>query len=103
MIAIDTETGTTGWTTTVSIGDTQVLSSPVLANVDRNGGSEVIAVSRAETVTVLDEASGGKLAAYERLVSIYTFPTPADIDAEDDEEVLVRYGDGRVVALEYTS
>ncbi|ERH02330.1 MAG: hypothetical protein J07HN6_01898, partial [Halonotius sp. J07HN6] len=39
----------------------------------------------------------------ERAVPIWTFPTPADIDDDDSAEILVRYGDSRVVALDYAS
>lgn len=102
-MAIDAKTGLTEWKTTVSTGDTPVLSSPILANVDGEGNPEVIAVSRDGTVAVLDAASGSELAAYERSVPIWTFPTPADLTDDGSEEVLVRYGDGRVVALDHSS
>jgi outer membrane protein assembly factor BamB len=103
VLAVDAETGATEWTTTVSTDEGSVLASPVLANVDGSGDSEVVVASRTGTVVVLDPASGAELAAYERPVAIYTFPTSGDIDGDDDAEILVRYGDGRVVALNYTS
>ena len=96
VLAVDAATGATAWKTTVGTGDTPVVSSPVLANVDGEGASEVVAVSRGGTVSVLDAASGAELAASERSVPIWTFPTPADLDDDGTEEVLVR-----VVALSY--
>jgi hypothetical protein len=61
----------------------------------------VIAVTNSGTVAVLDAESGSEMAAYEREVPVWTVPTPADLDGDGDTEVLVRYGDGRVVALDY--
>ena len=101
VMATNAETGATEWTTTVSTGDTPVLSSPVLANVDSDARPEVIVVSRTGTVAVLDASTGSELAAYERSVPVWTFPTPVDLDGDGSEEILVRYGDGRVVALSY--
>ena len=41
------------------------------------------------------------LATYERDVPIYTHPVVADLAGEAGTEVLVTYGDGRVVALSF--
>jgi outer membrane protein assembly factor BamB len=40
---------------------------------------------------------------YERNVPIWTFPTVHEINDDETEEILVRYGDGRVVMLGYSS
>jgi hypothetical protein len=57
-------------------------------------------VTNGGTVVVLGPG-GRELAAYERSVPVWTFPTLADLDGDGASEVLVRYGDGRVVALSY--
>jgi len=61
----------------------------------------VVRVLNSGTVAVLDPETGAELALYERTVPVWTFPTVHDIDDDGAAEILVRYGDGRVVALEY--
>jgi hypothetical protein len=79
------------------------VPAPVLGDVNNDGQPEVIAVTEGGTVVVLDAQSGAELAAYTRKVPIWTHPTLAEIDEDDAMEILVRYSDGRVVALDYTS
>ena len=101
ILALNAETGATEWSTSISSSDDTIVPPPVLGDVIGDGQSEVIAVTETGSVVVLDAASGAELARYERSVPIWTFATPADIDDDSRMEVLVRYGDGRVVALEY--
>lgn len=101
ILALNAETGATEWSTSVSTSDDTIVPPPVLGDVTGDGQSEVIAVTETGSVVVLDAASGAELARYERSVSIWTFATPANIDDDSRMEILVRYGDGRVVALEY--
>lgn len=101
IMAINAETGTREWATTVSTADNAVIASPILAEVDDQENPVVVAGSRDGVLVVLDAGSGAELAAYERRVPIRTFPTAADIDGDNSDETLVRYGDGRVVALDY--
>lgn len=61
----------------------------------------VVVDSRDGVLAVIDASSGAVLAVYERRVPIRTFPTAADVDGDGNAEILVRYGDGRVIALEY--
>ena len=61
----------------------------------------MVRVLNSGTVAVLDPNTGAELALYERTVPVWTFPTVHDIDDDGAAEILVRYGDGRVVALEY--
>lgn len=103
VLALDARSGETEWSTTVSSGDDIMVPPPVLGDVDGDEESEVIAVMNSGTVVLLEATSGSELAAYERNVPIWTFATPADIDDDGQTEILVRYGDGRVVALDYTS
>jgi outer membrane protein assembly factor BamB len=101
VYALDAESGDTEWSTTVSTTNGTIIPPPVLGDADGDGGEEVIAVSKEGGVRVLDPGSGDVLGVYEREVPIWTFPTPADIDGDGNTEILARYGDGRVVALEY--
>jgi outer membrane protein assembly factor BamB len=102
VLALDATSGETEWSTTVSSEDT-VVAPPRLGDVTGDGTPEVLAATRTGTVTALDADSGGEVAVYERSVPVWTFVTPADIDDDGSEEVLVRYGDGRVVALGYAA
>lgn len=103
VIALDASTGETEWSTTVVAVSDASVPPPVLTDVDGDESLEVVAVAEPGTVTVLDASSGSELATYERNVPILTFATPADLDDDGNAEVLVRYGDGRVVALDYDS
>jgi outer membrane protein assembly factor BamB len=103
VLALDAASGETAWTTTVADDEDVGVPPPVLADVTGDGRPEVVAVTNGGVVAVLDAATGAELAAYERSVPIWTVPTPADVDDDGRAEVLVRYGDGRVVALEYAS
>jgi outer membrane protein assembly factor BamB len=103
ILALNAETGATEWSTSISSSDDTIVPPPVLDDVNGDGQSEVIAVTETGSVVVLDAESGAELARYERNVPVWTFATPADIDDDSWIEILVRYGDGRVVALEYES
>ena len=98
-MALDAATGETEWRTTVTHGENGIRAPPVVATLD--GGSEQLVVVAATdgTVSLLDPETGAERAAYARDVPVWTHPTPADIDGDGADEVLVRYGDGRVVAL----
>ncbi|WP_248910331.1 hypothetical protein [Halocatena marina] len=54
------------------------------------------------TGNILNSSSEYEFAAYKRNVPIWTLATPADINTDRRNEGLVRYGHGRVVALDYT-
>lgn len=100
VLALDATTGETEWSTTVG-DDDSIVPAPVVADVDGDGTEEVVAATEGGTVVVLAPDSGAELARYERSVPIWTFVTPADLDDDGDAEILVRYGDGRVVALDF--
>jgi len=101
ILALNAETGETEWSTSISSSDDTTVPPPVLGDVTGDGQPEVIAVAETGNVVVLDAESGAELARYERNVPIWTFATPADIDDDGRMDILVRYGDGRVVALNY--
>lgn len=102
VLALDGSDGSTKWATTISTGEESVVASPVLGDVNGDDNPEVLAVTRGGTVSVLNASDGAELARYERSIPLYTFVTPADIDDDGDDELLARYGDGRVVTLDYT-
>lgn len=101
-VALDAGTGETEWTTTVTTADDGVLAAPVVASVGSDR-TAIVAAARDGTVALLDPATGAERAAYARNVPVWTYPTPADIDGDGTDEILVRYGDGRVVALAISS
>lgn len=100
VLALGGATGTTQWSTTVSTADGPT-PSPVAGDVDGDDETELVAVTNDGSVAVLSPATGAQRAVYERAVPIWTFPTITDTDGDGRAEVLVRYGDGRVVALSY--
>lgn len=100
IAALNARTGATEWNTTLST-DANILPAPVTGDVDGDSHPEVVAVTNAGTVHVLDPKTGEVLASYEREVAVWVHPTLADIDGDRADEILVMYGDGRVVALSY--
>ena len=101
IAALDAQSGETIWTTQIASEDA-IVPPPVLTDVGGDERPEIVAVANDGTVAVLDAASGAELAAYERTVPVWTSATPADIDGDGNTELLVMFGDGRVVALDYT-
>jgi outer membrane protein assembly factor BamB len=101
VVAFDATSGQREWKTTISTAENAVVTAPVLADVGGTISQGVVAATRDGTVAVLDAENGAEVGAYERTVPIWTFVTPADVDGDGDDEILVRYGDGRVVALDY--
>lgn len=97
--SLDGATGETEWATRVTTAEDGIRSAPVIASLDDGNDSAVVVAARDGTVTVLDPDTGAERAAYARDVPIWTSPTPADVDGDGTDEILVRYGDGRVVAL----
>lgn len=101
VVSVDANDGHREWSTEVS--SEEAAMAPVFANVDGSGPPELVVTTREGTVAVLDARNGAERAAYERAVPTWTYPTPADLNDDGADEILVRYGDGRVVALEYAS
>jgi outer membrane protein assembly factor BamB len=103
ILALDGRTGETEWVTSLSRSEDAVVVPPVLGDVTGDGRPEVIGVTNTGTVVILDADSGDQVGRYERSVPVRTFATPADIDDDGRAEILVRYGDGRVVALDMSA
>jgi outer membrane protein assembly factor BamB len=101
--ALDAADGDEQWRTRLATSEGSVTPPAVLGDPDGDDSPEVVAVTNGGTVAVLDPSTGAERAAYERDVPVWTGVTPANLTAAPGDEVLVRYGDGRVVALEYGS
>lgn len=101
IAALNSATGDIEWQTDLRSKQRSITPAPTVGNVDNDDELEVVAVTNDGTTAVLSVSSGNELAAYDREIPIWTFPTLTDIDADSNAEILVRYGDGRVVALSY--
>lgn len=102
VLAVDAATGATDWQRRLDPSSDGVTPPPVLADLTGDGDPELAAATADGTVAVLDPADGAELAAYRRDVPVWTHVTAANLTADPGREVLVRYGDGRVVALAYS-
>lgn len=100
VMALDATDGTEEWRTRLTRGES-TAPAPVLAELDGEGTPELAATTAGGTVAILDPADGSEIAAYEREVPVLTTVTPADLTDDPGRDLLVRYGDGRVVALTY--
>jgi len=101
--AVDASDGDEEWQTRLATANGSVTPPAVLADLDGDGTPSLVAATNGGTVAVLDPETGAERAAYERDLPLWTGVTPANLTAAPGEELLVRYGDGRVVALEYES
>lgn len=103
LAALDATDGTVEWTTDLTQDDRGVMPPPSLGDLDGDGTPELVAGIPEGELTVLDPSTGEQLATYEREVPIWSHPTLVDLDADGQKDILVLYGDGRVVALSYES
>ncbi|MFB6139228.1 MAG: PQQ-binding-like beta-propeller repeat protein [Halosimplex sp.] len=101
--AFDASDGHEEWQTRLASESGTITPPAVLGDLDGDGAPELVAGTNGGTVAVLDPATGAELAAYERDDPIWTGSTTANLTDDPGEEILVRYGRGRVVALEYDS
>jgi outer membrane protein assembly factor BamB len=101
VLALDGRTGERRWLTTLEDTDQGITPPPAVGDLNGDGTVEVVAVTSTGRVSVLDGETGSVRATYRRDVPIYTYATVADLDGDEVDELFVRYGDGRVAALEY--
>ena len=78
------------------------MPPPSMGDLDNDGAIELVAPTNNGVVSTVDPQSGDVLASYKRDVPIYVHLTVADTDGNGGAEVYTTYGDGRVVALNYT-
>lgn len=101
LYALSARTGSVEWHATLSTQD-NIIPAPALGDVDGDGHPELVTVTNSGDVSVRNPKTGELLASYQREVVIWTHPTLVDLDGDRAQEILVMYGDGRVVALSYT-
>jgi outer membrane protein assembly factor BamB len=101
VVALTAADGGEEWRTRLETAEGLTTPAPVVADLDGAGGPELVVATEAGTAAVLDPGDGEELAAYERDVPVWAPVTAANLTDSPGREVLVRYGDGRVVALEY--
>lgn len=99
--ALDAGDGSQVWQTRLATANESVTPPAVLADLDGDGEALLVTATNAGTLAVLDPETGAERAAYERDVPVWTGVTAANLTDSPGAELLVRYGDGRVVALEY--
>ena len=100
---LDASDGTVEWTTTLTTEDVQMTPPPVLGDLDGDGVPELVAVSQDGVVSVVNPKSGNIIDSYKRDVPIWMRPTLTNLDGDEGLEILVTYGDGRVMALSFSS
>lgn len=98
--ALDAADGSDEWSTQFP-GENRITPPPTLGDVGGDPSPELVVGTQEGVVYVLDPNSGEQLATYERDIPIWTYPVFADIDDDPDDEILIMYGDGRVVALSF--
>lgn len=103
VVALNADTGGEEWSTRLVPERRASTPPPTLGDLDGDGVPELVAVANDGTVTVLSPTTGTELAAYERSVPLWTEVAIADTDGDGRGEILVRYGDGRVVSLAYVN
>ena len=99
-------TGTNGsveWSQSLTNQSVTFAPPPSFGDVNGDGDPELVAVTFTGDVKVLDPANGDVLATYTAETPIRTFPRIADFNGDGVNEILVIYGDGRVVALSYNN
>lgn len=97
--SLTARTGQIEWTTTLTTEPVAPMPPPSLGDVNGDGTPELIAPSNTGLVAIVDPKTGAITASYERSVPINTFARVTDFDGDGSDEILVLYGDGRVVAL----
>jgi len=102
VAAVDPQTGEMRWRTTISDAE-QLTPAPRLADVTGDGERELIAAANDGTVAILDPETGEQRGTYERDVLLWAPVATGDVDDDGAAEVIVRYGDGRVVRLDIES
>jgi outer membrane protein assembly factor BamB len=99
VAAFDPTANTVEWQTTVSETE-QMTPAPVLGAIPSTADRSLVTVANDGTVAVLDPETGARRGTYSRDMQVWTHPTVADLDGDGTDEILIRYGDGRVVRLD---
>jgi outer membrane protein assembly factor BamB len=109
--ALDAASGEEEWSTRVTDGAVQMMPPPSLGDTDGDGSADLIVPAHDGTVSKVDPADGHVVSRYERSVSaeatdsgfdrLFGRATLGDVDADGDDDAVVVYADGTVVALDF--
>ncbi|AUV83922.1 hypothetical protein C2R22_07800 [Salinigranum rubrum] len=109
--ALDAATGEEEWSTRVTDGAVQMMPPPSLGDTDGDGSADLVVPAHDGSVSKLDPSDGSVVARYERSVSteasdsgfdrLFGRATLGDVDGDGDDDAVVVYADGTVVALDF--
>lgn len=109
--ALDAQTGDDEWTTRVTDGAVQMMPPPSLGDTDGDGSFDLVVPAHDGSVTKVDPVDGEIQARYERSASsaatdsgfdrIFARAALGDVDGDGDDDAVVVYADGTVVALDF--
>ncbi len=109
--AFDAATGEEEWSTRVTDGSVQMMPPPSLCDTDGDGSPDLVVPAHDGSVSKVDPTDGRVVARYERSVSaaahdagfdrLFGRATLGDVDGDGDDDAVVVYADGTVVALDF--
>jgi outer membrane protein assembly factor BamB len=100
LLALDARSGETLWETTLTDADVQMTPPPSIGDVAGGPAPELVAVTNDGGVHVVDPRDGTMLASGGRSTSIFTHASLVDLDADQAQEIVVTYGDGRIARFD---
>ena len=109
--ALDAATGEVEWTTRVTDGSVQMMPPPSLGDTDGDGVPDLVVPAHDGSISKLDPTDGHVVSRYERSVEptasdrgfdrVFSRATLGDVDGDGDDDAVVVYADGTVVALDF--
>mgnify|MGYP006281333851 FL=1 len=109
--ALDAASGEVEWTTRVTDEAVQMMPPPSLGDTDGDDAPDLVVPAHDGSVTKLDPVDGTVQARYERPATpaetdagidrLFGRATLGDVDGDGDDDAVVVYADGTVVALDF--